>query len=308
MVYFVLAAVILVVLVIGILVAVFGSKESYRDELTTSAWGKFVAGGALLAFVLATFAFAFGTTPARSVDIAVSFGKYVDTYESGPRLSEPWVTTETFSTQIQTLYLDGGEDNEDNVVHTNRVGVTYKGGGQGSIAATISWKISNKEAKALWERYKSFERVQRELVKASSEAAIRDAANDYAAADAQANDQNMATKAKAAISAEFVKYGVEVDNVRVTNVGLDEKTQESIQKVVVAQQDLARAELERQKAVTEAATAKIREASGILTEQANKRFCLDVTNAWDQNKNGQLPAGWSCMSGSSVGVVAPSNR
>lgn len=271
-----------------------------------STGGKIAAGAVVMLWLLVFGICSATTVPARNVGIQTGFGKYQDTLDNGFHWTSPTSSVESFSTQIQTLYLDGGEDNEDNVVHVNRVGVTYKGGGQGSIAATVSWKISDKQAKALWERYKSFERVQRELVKASSEAAIRDAANDYAAADAQANDQNMATKAKDLIAAEFVKYGVDVDTVRVTNVGLDEKTQESIQKVVVAQQDLARAELERQKAETEAKTAAIREKSGILTEQANKRFCLDVTNAWDQNKNGPLPAGWNCMAPSGVGVVAPS--
>lgn len=304
MLYLVFAAIIVVALVIGVIMAVLGSKEPGYDDVPTRKIGKLVAIGSVVAFIIVTIASSFHTTPARSTDIAQSFGKYVGTYQSGPRFTSPLITTESFSTQIQTLYLDGGDDNEDNVVHTNRVNVTYKGGGQGSIATTISWKISDREAKTLWERYRSFERVQRELVKAASESAIRDAANDYPAAEAQANDQNMATKAKSAISEEFKKYGVEVDNVRVTNVGLDEATQASIQKVVVAQQDLARAELERQKALTEAKTAKIREDSGILTPQANQRFCLDVTNAWDQSKNGQLPAGWNCTGASGVGVVA----
>lgn len=271
-----------------------------------STGGKIAIPVVIVAFLVTLMAFSATTVSTRSVGIETGFGKYRNTLDNGFHWTSPTSNVEEFSTQIQTLYLDGGDDNDDNVVHVNRVNVTYKGGGQGSIAATVSWKISDKEAKALWERYKSFKRVQKELVQSSAEAAVRDAAGKYIPTDAQAKGNEIGAAVKTQLASDFAKYGVEVDNVRVTNVGLDEKTQASIEKVVIAQQDLARAELERQKAETEAKTAKIREQSGILSEQANKRFCLDVTNNWDQNKNGQLPAGWNCMATPSVGVVAPS--
>jgi regulator of protease activity HflC (stomatin/prohibitin superfamily) len=268
--------------------------------------GKIAAGAVIMLWLLVFGICSATTVSARSVGIQTGFGKYQKTLDNGFHWTNPTSSVEEFSTQIQTLYLDGGDDNDDNVVHVNRVNVTYKGGGQGSIAATVSWKISDKEAKALWERYKSFKRVQKELVQNSAEAAVRDAAGKYIPTDAQAKGNEISEAVKTQLSLDFAKYGLEVDNVRVTNVGLDEKTQASIEKVVIAQQDLARAELERQKALTEAKTAEIREKSGILTPQANQRFCLDVTNNWDQNKNGPLPAGWNCSGSSGVGIVAPS--
>lgn len=271
---------------------------------TVTTGGKFAAGGILAAWLLLFGICSATTVSARSVGIQTGFGKYQKTLDNGFHWTNPTSSVEEFSTQIQTLYLDGGDEKGDNVVHVNRVNVTYKGGGQGSIAATVSWKISDKEAKALWERYRSFERVQKELVQASTEAAVRDTLGKYIPTDAQAKGTEMAPLIKNGLISELTKYGVEVDSVRITNVGLDEKTQASIEKVVIAQQDLARAELERQKAETEAKTAKIREASGILTPQANQRFCLDVTNNWDQGKNGPLPAGWNCTGSSGIGVVA----
>jgi regulator of protease activity HflC (stomatin/prohibitin superfamily) len=271
-----------------------------------STGGKIAAVASVVLWFLMLGIFSATTVSARSVGIQTGFGKYQKTLDNGFHWTNPTSSVEEFSTQIQTLYLDGGNDSDDNVVHVPRVNVTYKGGGQGSIAATVSWKISDKEAKALWERYRSFKRVQKELVQNSAEAAVRDAANKYIPTDAQAKGNEISEAVATQLASDFAKYGVEIDRVRVTNVGLDEKTQASIEKVVIAQQDLARAELERQKAETEAKTAKIREQSGILSEQANKRFCLDVTNNWDAGKNGQLPAGWNCMAQSPVGVVAPS--
>jgi regulator of protease activity HflC (stomatin/prohibitin superfamily) len=268
--------------------------------------GKIAAGAVIMLWLLIFGICSATTVSARSVGIQTGFGKYQKTLDNGFHWTNPTSSVEEFSTQIQTLYLDGGEGDDDNVVHKSRVNVTYKGGGQGSIAATVSWKISDKEAKALWERYKSFKRVQEQLVQNSAEAAIRDASNKYIPTDAQAKGNDIAALVKTQLASDFSKYGVEVDNVRVTSIGLDEKTQASIEKVVIAQQDLARAELERQKAETEAKTAKIREQSGILSQQANMRYCLDVVNNWDQNKNGQLPAGFNCFGNSDIGVVAPS--
>lgn len=293
MVFIVLTVILAVALVISIGAAFF----------TTG--GKVAIPVVIVAFFVTLMAFSATTVSARSVGIETGFGKYKGTLDNGFHWTNPTSSVEEFSTQVQTLYLDGGDKNEDNVKHVNRVSVTYKGGGQGSIAATVSWKISDKEAKNLWERYRSFDRVQTQLVQSSTEAAVRDAAGKYIPTDAQANGNAIAGLVKTSLESEFSKYGVVVDNVRVSNVGLDEKTQQSVEKVIQAQLSLAAAELERQKALTEAQTAKIREQSGILSEQANKRFCLDVTNNWDQGKNGQLPAGWNCMSQSPVGVVAP---
>lgn len=265
-----------------------------------------IAAGVVVALWLLVFGiFSAATVPARSVGIETGFGKYKNTLDNGFHWTNPTSSVEKFSTQVQTLKLEGNGDNSDTVTFASPVSVTYKGGGQGQISATVSWKISDKQAKALWERYKSFDNVAQNLVKSGSENAIRNEVIKYIPTDAQGKGPEISAGVKAAIASEFAQYGVDVDSVRITNVGLDEKTQQSIEKVVIAQQDLARAELERQKAITEAKTAKIREQSGILSEQANKRYCLDVTNNWDQNKNGQLPAGWNC-SGSNVGLVAPS--
>lgn len=273
-----------------------------------STAGKIAIPVVIVAFFAVLMAFSATTVSARSVGIETGFGKYRGTLDNGFHWTSPTSSVEEFSTQVQTLYLDGGKDDDDNVVHVNRVSVTYKGGGQGSIATTVSWKISDKEAKNLWERYKSFQRVQKELVQNSAEAAVRDAASKYIPTDAQANGNAISEAVATQLTSDFAKYGVEIDRVRVTGVGLDEKTQASIEKVVIAQQDLARAELERQKAVTEAKTAKIREQSGILSPEANKRYCLDVVNNWDQNKNGQLPAGFNCLGSGNVGVVAPATK
>lgn len=260
--------------------------------------GKVAAGAFVLLWGL-VFGIASATTvSARSVGIETGFGKYQGTLDNGFHWKAPTHSVEEFSTQIQTMKLDGGDKNP------GRVKVTYKGGGQGSIAATVAWKISDKEAKALWERYRSFERVEKDLVQASAEAAVRTVVNGYIPTDAQAKGTDIASGVKTQLALDFSKYGVEIDSVRVTDVGLDDKTQQSIEKVVIAQQDLARAELERQKAVTEAKTAKIRKESGILSPEANQRYCLDVTNAWDQGKNGQLSAGWNCMTSNPVGVLA----
>jgi regulator of protease activity HflC (stomatin/prohibitin superfamily) len=155
-----------------------------------TAGGKIAAGAVLMLWLIVFGASSATTVSARSVGIQTGFGKYQKTLDNGFHWTNPTSSVEEFSTQIQTLKLDGGEKN------APRVNVTYKGGGQGSIAATVSWKISDKEAKALWERYKSFERVRDELVQASAEGAVRDATNKYIPTDAQAKGNEIAATVK----------------------------------------------------------------------------------------------------------------
>lgn len=287
--FIVIAVILAVALVISIGAAFF----------TTG--GKIAIPVVIVAFFVALMAFSATTVSARSVGIETGFGKYKNTLDNGFHWTNPTSSVEEFSTQIQTLRLDGSKDG------VGGTSVNYKGGGRGVIDATVAWKISDKQAQALWERFKSFDNVRDQLVTAASQAAIRETVGQKAPTDAQAgnNLEPMAADIKAKLTSAFAPYGVEVDSVRITAVILDEKTQQSIEKVVAAQQDIERAKADRERAKIDAETAEIRAKSGTLSAGGLQRYCLEVMNSWDAGKNGPLPAGFNCFSGSNVGLVTP---
>lgn len=267
-----------------------------------TAGGKIAAGAVLMLWLIIFGACSATTVSARSVGIQTGFGKYQGTLDNGFHWTNPTSSVEEFSTMVQTLKLDDGENNK------SKVAVRFSGGGEGAVKATVNWQISDKEAKALWERFRTFDKVENDLVYAKTQDAIRKAVGGLApnvALDG-ANLDDIGTATKKNLQTATDDYGVVIVDVTVTNVEVDGRTQESISKTQAAQQDLARAELERQKAITEAKTAEIRKNSGILSPDANMRYCLDVVNNWDQNKNGHLPAGFNCLAPGTIGVVAPS--
>lgn len=265
---------------------------------------RITAGVLLFLLLLLTAIGSFTKVDARSVGVVTALGKYQGTVGPGVHWNEPWAEGEQFPTQVQYLDLLGkaGEDNQKGSTQVN-----FSGGGQGSVDTTIRWRITEQSAEALWRSYKSFDAVRDRLITSSARDAVRVAVGGYTATDAQAGNKlaDITEKVKAELSRNLTDDGVVVDSVSMTRVGLDERTQQAIEKVIIAQQDKARAEVDRQKAEIEKQTNEIREKAGILNDGGLRRYCLELTNNWDQGKNGPLPATWSCLGGQAVTPTLP---
>lgn len=259
---------------------------------------------ALFVLVLLTAIGSFTKVDARSVGVVTSLGKYQGTVGPGVHWNEPWAGVEQFPTQVQYLDLLGkdGDGNQKGATQVN-----FSGGGQGSVDATIRWRITEQSAEALWRSYKSFDAVRDRLITSSARDAVRVAVGGYTATDAQAGNKlsDITAKVKDQLQRNLTDDGVVVDSVSMTRVGLDDRTQQAIEKVIIAQQDKARAEVDRQKAEIEKQTNEIREKAGILNDGGLRRYCLELTNNWDQGKNGPLPATWSCLGTQPVTPTLP---
>lgn len=264
-----------------------------------STGGK-VAAGAFVAIWLLLFGiFSAATVPARSVGIQTGFGKYQGTLDNGFHWTSPTSSVEKFSTQVQPLHLEDVKDG------AGRTEVPFKGGGKGWAAVVINWQISDKNAQKLWERFKSFDNVRDDLVTSRARDAIRKAVGTKTANEALAGESldPMATAAKDTLQTATAEFGVEIVGVTFTGVDVDDATRASIQKVLAAQQDVERARADNARAKIDAETAKLRQASGVLSDGGLVRYCLEVINSWDATKNGPLPAGFNCFSGNNVGLV-----
>lgn len=288
--YLIVMTLLVILLLVCVGAAIRAPKEAASDEISRSG---LIGAAVVLALVglLVTGIFSATTVSPRAVGIATSFGKYRGTLDAGFHMTAPWTSVEEFPTQVQFLELNGKEHG------AGGVAVNFDGGGKGTIDATVRWRIDQKDAEALWRKYKDFDKVRDQLVTSAARDAVRKAVGGYTPTNAQSG-KNVTAITKAVrdeLQQQVADDGVQIDSLSVTAVILDENTQKAIEQVIIAQQGTAKATEEQARARIEQETNKIRQTGGLLSPDALRRYCLEVTNNWDQAKNGPLPAGWSCM-------------
>ena len=279
--YIITASVLLLLSVAG-----FAARGAIKREFGEAPLGMFLILPAIL--VVFTLFLSFTTVDARAVGIQTGFGRYHSTMDNGLHFKAPWTSVEEFSTLLQSADLEGEEG----------VDVTFKGGGSGTVNATFRWSISDDQsddgAKALWEKYRTFENVSSMLVYREGKDTVLNVANDYTPNEARTKQDVIGAEIKKRMSDRLSEYGIVVDSVSVLSMPLDAKTQASLDKVVSSQNDVERAKADRERAKIDNETIKLREESGALTPEANQRYCLELVNAWDVSKNGNLPATFDC--------------
>jgi len=288
-------AIIAAVLIVG---AIMANNRPAADGSRLSmgaVWGVVALCGLVLG--LTTLAFSFTTVGARSVGVVTSLGKFEGTLGSGVSWTAPWAEVEEFSTQVQYLDLEGEGD---------RVSVTYAGGGGGSVDATVRWRtVDEAAAEKLWRKYKTFDKVREQLVAASAADSFRVTIAKFTPNEARDGENLRAVSSgvQADLGETLEDDGIAIDSVSVKNIGLDDRAQRALDAVVTANTNIERAQSEQERARIDAETAQIRAAQGALTPEALARYCLEVTNAWNDDENGPLPATWSCFGGQAQAVI-----
>lgn len=293
--YIITACVFLLAIVI---VAVVGVTSKTGDKPVRT-------GGLLVTLVVllgvVTLFFSFYNVGARAVGVGVSMNKYKGTYQSGWGLGAPWLHMEDFSTQLQYLKLSDG-DNDD---ETSRTQVSFAGGGNGKVSATVTWKVDPSNVEQLWKDYQNFDRVRDRLVEPRSSNGIRKALGTLTATDAQDGSKinSINDAIKQSIQAEVGSSGVTIVGVTYDGVDLDPQTQQSIENILRLKQETIAAEQDKKKAEAEKAANAVRQSSGLLSDAAQRQRCLDLTANWDVNKQGTMPATWNCVTAPGAGVV-----
>ncbi|MFD4474603.1 SPFH domain-containing protein [Streptomyces sp. NPDC058471] len=251
---------------------------------------KWLAVGIVAVLAVTTLGMSITIVGSRSVGIQTSFGKYRDTLNSGFQLTPPWSATEEFSTRVQYLDLDGEKDG---------VQVTFKGGGGGTVNATPRWRIDPDKAGDLWKKYKTFDTVRDKLVNSSAKDSIRVVTANYTPNEARSGEhlRKVSSQVQEDLAKSLADDGVIIDSISVKGITLDQRSQDSLDKIVSANNDIERAKAEQERARIDGETAKIREREGSLTGAALARYCLEVVNNWNVDRNGALPAGFTCAGG-----------
>lgn len=274
--------------VLGLVVGIAILAAIFSDE---KAGAVGVAIIAILLLVVLTAFNGFAKVGPREVGIETSFGKYSRTLDAGWQTKAPWASVETFSTQLQRSEVD--------------TQIAFAESGGGTQHSTVQWSITDSEAEELWKRYKEFSNVDSMLIQPATKQAVGDVLAGYTPAESRAEGagEKIRTEVAEKLEVSLAEYGVKLDSVAMPPTGLDETAQGAYNRVVEAKANVERADERVRQAKLDAEADALRNKE--LTPENLISECLTVTNNWDQNKNGQLPASWNCVGGEGTTLVTP---
>jgi len=285
---------VLAILTFGALYNLFRTKGHYDGDIPKKGvWGA-ITGIFAFAFLLTFVLCSTINTNARTIDIITEFGKATGTTQPGLNWVDPWAEKTEFPTSNQVLDLDATNDGPN-------VAVKFKGGGSGFVNVNITWQVQNDDqAVKLWQNWKEFDSVKNNVVNPRGQAAVVEAFGNYTPEEAIDGNklEQFNADVKANLERELNSNGIIVENVAIKRIDLSPEIQDRINAQVKAQADVAKAQIEQQRAQIDNATNQLRQQS--LTPEALIRQCLDVANAWDVQKNGPLPASWNCFTGTTL--------
>lgn len=246
------------------------------------------------AFVVLVLLLSSTIVSARSVGIETTLGKYTRTLDNGFHWKNPISKVEEFPTTSQ--YLD------------SQAPITFDGGGSGTQDLTVRWTIRADEAGKLWEKYRSFENVRDQLVTPTVKDSVRAVFANYTPVDARSGDnvRKISEEITNDLAHTLAPSGINVESISLTGTALDDTAQKSLDRVIEAQSNIQRAEADLERAKVDAQADAARNKN--ITDENLVSRCLEVTNNWDANKNGQLPATWNCVSDSSAGVLVNGSK
>lgn len=247
--------------------------------------------GSLALLLILTLVFSFARVEARQIGIETSMGKYSRTLDQGWQLKYPWASVETFSTQLQRTELDAP--------------VAFASSGGGTQSVTAQWKITDDRAEDLWMRYKEFDNVDFMLIQPAAKQAVGDVLAGYTPAESRAEGagEKIRAEVEKKMGKNLERYGVELDSVAMPPTQLDQTAQNAYNRVVEARANVERAKEDVERAKLDAEANRLRNKD--LSKENLIDQCLTVSNNWDTNKNGPLPASWNCLSGGNTQLVTP---
>jgi len=270
------------------LATIFLSKDS---EARSIGLGVFVVTGLL--FVVTWIVSSFFYVEARTVGIVTEFGKPTETASTGFNWDVPWSEVTHFSTGNQPLDFDGDER-----ISFKLTSPDGSSEGEAWVNLNASWQITGDEtAIKLWEDRKEFERVKNEVVLPNVKSAIIGVMGKYSAehVNNSANIPNFNSELLTEINKTMSSKGIKVEGIAVTRVDLSDAVKSKLEQKNSDKVENERAVIQQGTALIEADTNRIKQAN--LNDLVIKNNCLEITNSWDVNKNGPLPAGWNCMDG-----------
>lgn len=294
---------ILGLILLGAAVIVFATVT--RLVPATDRWGEAsssrrltrlaAAGTAVLGVVLLGLSF-INYVPPRTVGVETVWGKYSRTLDSGLHPAVPWAAVEKFPTTFQQSAPE--------------VAIGFKGGASGVQPVKAQWTITGDQAQALWERFRTFDQTNEQLVdNAIKEETVR-VFRDYSPAEVvngEGTADAMQAAVREAVTARLAPYGVTVDSLSFHSaVAPDETARNNIKMTEEAITKRERAAIELDTAEDEAKADEIRNREA--SPESITLECLDTLRTWSVANNGPAPATLNCGLGASPEVIVDAGK
>lgn len=272
--------------IFGVIGAIVSKPGSYGNNEGRLAG----IGIALTAGAIAVLMLAFTTTvivPARTVGVAVAFGKPVSVLENGFHLKAPWTKVEKFDLAIQNSTYNGDNSIEARLANSAKA----------RVDASIQWQLKPNGMMETFMDYREMDAIRAQLVDRNFRAALNEVmANHDPLANLNEDGEPSANLAALAadvkeIMEETLSEQIEVRSVTIPIINYDEATQGRIDQL---QTEMANTRIAQQQKRTNTEISegnKILEGS--LTNQILTDKCIDAVE-----KSGASPLG--CFPGAAA--------
>jgi len=219
----------------------------------------------IIVIVLGIGTASFKVVDPGQVGVQTLFGKVQnDVLESGPHIVNPLVDITTFTIQTQN-YTMSAKSNEGQVEGDDAIRVLSSDGLEVTIDLSILYKVTPSRAPYILQNIG--QDYQDKIVRPITRTAIRDNAVNYQAVDLYSSKrEEFQFKINKTISDNFIKNGLEVQQILVRNITLPESVRQSIESKIQAEQDAQKMQFVLQKERQEADRKRV-EAQGIADYQ-----------------------------------------
>lgn len=268
-------------------------------------WPNAVGAVLLVLAIVFTALSSFTTIPTKEFGIVTAFGKPVGALTNGLHTKAPWNNITTIDAAIQTDAYKKGNPNKDLECITVRIAHQATA----CVDVTISWRIKDGAADALFQNYRDFSNIRASLVTRQLNAKLNTAFEGYdpLAIDDAGNATAPEPSSLASRVTQDLKstIGDQIDNISVTIpvVNYDDNTTQKVNALLgqVAQTRIAAQQIVTNEKQAEANAKLAASLSNDPNVLVNK--CLDIVEAGKTT----LPAGFTCWPGGSSAVVVPSS-
>lgn len=271
-----------IIAVIGAVVAVASKPDRYGSNP-----GRLIGGGAaIFAGIAAVALLALTTTvivPARTVGVAVAFGKPVSVLENGFHTKAPWTSVEQFDLAIQN----------DTYAGENSVEARLANSAKARVDASIQWQLKPNGMMDTYMDYREMDAIRAQLVDRNFRAALNEVMAEHdPLANLNENGEPSANLAQLAadvknIMSETLDEQIEVRSVTIPIINYDEATQGRIDQL---QTEMANTRIaEQQKRTNEEVAEGNRILESSLDDQVLTDKCIDAIAATGASPLGCFP-------------------
>ena len=257
------------------------------------------------------------TVGAREVGIPVTFGSIGQDLQPGVHLVAPWTVVHSCPLGEQQS-IQSASPTEGDTAGNDAVPVNGNDQGTAQANITILFHFNPQTARVVYRRYAcDADLVKTNLIRQFAKNVVQDAASQYATTDLKTHRTEIGASAQTALEALVAPYGVQVDNVVVSDIILSQVAQDAADQKLQARQAAQQAQFHLQQAQIDAQTQKVQGEAAAAANAAKTAsltpqiLCEDWINAIAQAKPSVVNSAGPCSSttpGSQTIVQVPAGH